>query len=85
MKQALAGLMTRGAAGLPRVIVQKSECRPCGNTHMALELQARMTAFLDTLVLPVVTAETMSSFFVAEVARRHPEEFILMFSCDMIS
>ena len=33
---------------------------------------------LDTLVLPVVTAETMS-IFLAEVARRHPEEFILMF------
>ena len=36
---------------------------------------------LDTLVLPVVTAETMS-IFLAEVARRHPEEFILMFSCN---
>ncbi len=33
---------------------------------------------LDTLVLPVVTAETMS-IFLAEVAWRHPEEFILMF------
>jgi putative transposase len=33
---------------------------------------------LDTLVLPVVTAEAMS-IFLAEVARRHPEEFILMF------
>ena len=32
---------------------------------------------LDTLVLPVVTAEAMS-IFLAEVARRHPEEFILM-------
>jgi transposase len=33
---------------------------------------------LDTLVLPVVTAEAMS-IFLAEVSRRHPEEFILMF------
>ncbi len=33
---------------------------------------------LDTLVLPVVTAEAMS-IFLAEVARRHPDEFILMF------
>jgi len=33
---------------------------------------------LDTLVLPVVNAEAMSIFW-AEVARRHPEEFILMF------
>lgn len=33
---------------------------------------------LDTLVLPVVTAEAMS-IFLAEVARRHPQEFILMF------
>jgi transposase len=33
---------------------------------------------LDTLVLPVVTAAAMS-IFLAEVARRHPEEFILMF------
>ena len=33
---------------------------------------------LDTLVLPVVTAEAMS-IFLAEVARRHPEEFIVMF------
>ena len=33
---------------------------------------------LDTLVLPVVTAEAMS-IFLAEVARCHPEEFILMF------
>ena len=33
---------------------------------------------LDSLVLPVVTAEAMS-IFLAEVARRHPEEFILMF------
>ena len=33
---------------------------------------------LDSLVLPVVTAETMS-IFLEEVARRHPEEFILMF------
>jgi len=32
---------------------------------------------LDTLVLPVVNAETMS-IFLAEVARRHPEEFIVM-------
>jgi transposase len=32
---------------------------------------------LDTLVLPVVTAEAMS-IFLAEVARRHPEEFIVM-------
>jgi transposase len=32
---------------------------------------------LDSLVLPVVTAEAMS-IFLAEVARRHPEEFILM-------
>jgi transposase len=32
---------------------------------------------LDTLVLPVVNAEAMS-IFLAEVARRHPEEFILM-------
>jgi transposase len=32
---------------------------------------------LDTLVLPVVIAETMSIFLV-EVARPHPEEFILM-------
>ncbi len=32
---------------------------------------------LDTLVLPVVTAAAMS-IFLAEVARRHPEEFILM-------
>ena len=33
---------------------------------------------LDSLVLPVVTAEAMS-IFLAEVARRHPQEFILMF------
>src|SRR3974377_388467 len=33
---------------------------------------------LDSLVLPVVTAEAMS-IFLKEVARRHPEEFILMF------
>ena len=33
---------------------------------------------LDSLVLPVVTAEAMSNFL-AEVARRHPDEFILMF------
>ena len=33
---------------------------------------------LDTLVLPVVTAEAMS-IFLAEVGQRHPEEFILMF------
>jgi transposase len=33
---------------------------------------------LDSLVLPVVTAEAMS-IFLAEVARRHPDEFILMF------
>jgi len=33
---------------------------------------------LDTLVLPVVTAEAMT-IFLAEVARRHPKEFILMF------
>ena len=32
---------------------------------------------LDSLVLPVVTAEAMS-IFLAEVARRHPKEFILM-------
>jgi transposase len=33
---------------------------------------------LDSLVLPVVTAGAMS-IFLEEVARRHPEEFILMF------
>jgi transposase len=33
---------------------------------------------LDSLVLPAVTAEARS-IFLAEVARRHPEEFILMF------
>jgi transposase len=33
---------------------------------------------LDTLVLPEVTAQTMS-LFLAEVASRHPEDFILMF------
>jgi transposase len=33
---------------------------------------------LDTLVLPVLNAEAMS-IFLAEVARRHSEEFILMF------
>lgn len=33
---------------------------------------------LDSLVLPVVSAEAMS-LFLEEVARRHPEEFILMF------
>ena len=33
---------------------------------------------LDSLVLPVVTAEAMS-IFLEEVARRHPEDFILMF------
>jgi transposase len=33
---------------------------------------------LDSLVLPVVTAEAMS-IFLEEVARRHPKEFILMF------
>jgi transposase len=33
---------------------------------------------LDTLVLPEVTAQTMS-LFLAEVAARHPEDFILMF------
>jgi transposase len=33
---------------------------------------------LDSLVLPVVTAEAMS-IFLEEVARRYPEEFILMF------
>jgi hypothetical protein len=32
---------------------------------------------LDTLVLPVVTAAAMS-IFLAKVARRHPEEFIVM-------
>jgi transposase len=32
----------------------------------------------DSLVLPVVTAEAMS-IFLEEVARRHPQEFILMF------
>jgi transposase len=32
---------------------------------------------LDSLVLPVVTAEAMS-IFLEEVARRHPEKFILM-------
>ena len=33
---------------------------------------------LDSLILPVVTADAMS-IFLKEVARRHPEEFILMF------
>jgi len=33
---------------------------------------------LDSLVLPMVTAGAMS-IFLEEVARRHPEEFILMF------
>jgi transposase len=33
---------------------------------------------LDSLVLPEVTAETMS-LFLAEVASRHPGDFILMF------
>ena len=33
---------------------------------------------LDSLVLPIVKAEAMS-IFLEEVARRHPEEFILMF------
>jgi transposase len=33
---------------------------------------------LDSLVLPEVTAETMS-LFLAEVTSRHPEDFILMF------
>jgi hypothetical protein len=33
---------------------------------------------LDSLILPTVDAETMS-FFLAEVARRHADEFILMF------
>jgi transposase len=33
---------------------------------------------LDSLVMPVVNAEAMS-IFLEEVARRHPEEFILMF------
>jgi transposase len=33
---------------------------------------------LDSLVLPVVSAEAMS-IFLAEVARRHPQEFILLF------
>lgn len=33
---------------------------------------------LDTLVLPEVTAQTMS-LFLAEVASRHPADFILMF------
>jgi len=33
---------------------------------------------LDTLVLPVVTAEAMT-IFLAELAWRHPKEFILMF------
>jgi hypothetical protein len=33
---------------------------------------------LDSLILPVVTAEAMS-IFLEEVAQRHPEEFILMF------
>jgi hypothetical protein len=33
---------------------------------------------LDSLVLPVVTAEARS-IFLEEVARRHPEEFIPMF------
>lgn len=33
---------------------------------------------LDSLVLPVVTAEAMS-IFLEEVARRHPEDIILMF------
>jgi transposase len=33
---------------------------------------------LDSLVLPVVTADAMS-IFLEEVARRHPEGFILMF------
>ena len=33
---------------------------------------------LDSLVLPMVTAEAMS-IFLGEVAQRHPEEFILMF------
>ena len=32
---------------------------------------------LDTLVLPVVTGEAMS-IFLAEAARRHPEEFMVM-------
>jgi transposase len=35
-------------------------------------------ATLDSLVLPVVTAEAMS-IFLEEVTRRHPEEFILMY------
>jgi transposase len=33
---------------------------------------------LDTLILPEVNAQTMS-LFLAEVASRHPEDFILMF------
>ena len=72
----MAGLMTPAVAGLPRVSGRKWGCRLSGN--ILTPLYSPHDGTLDSLVLPVVTAEAMS-IFLKEVAQRHPEEFILMF------
>ena len=74
----MAGLMTPDVVGLPRVSGRKWACRSSVNILNAIGAVSPQDGTLDSLVLPVVTAEAMS-IFLEEVARRHPEEFILMF------
>lgn len=92
-RQALAGRQVRlmfqdearfGRINDPRRCWAPRGCRPEVGMQIVREYTYALGAVspqdgaLDTLVLPVVTAEAMS-IFLAEVARRHPQEFILMF------
>jgi len=68
----------------PRRCWAPKGCRPAVGMQIVREYTYAFAAVsphdgtLDSLVLPIVTAEAMS-IFLEEVARRHPEEFILMF------
>ena len=93
VRQAAAGRQVRvmfqdearfGRINDPRRCWAPKGCRPEVGLQIIREYTYAFGAvsprdgILDTLVLPVVTAEAMS-IFLAEVGQRHPEEFILMF------
>jgi hypothetical protein len=72
-----------GLLGAPRRCWAPRGCRPIVGARLERKYLYAFTAVsphdgvLDSLVLPWVSAETMS-MFLAEVAHRHAEEFIVM-------
>jgi transposase len=69
--------VTHGAVGLPPGVRPEVEVPIVREYEYASAAASPHDGVLDTLVLPTLNAEARS-VFLAEVAQRHPHEFILM-------